>query len=143
MNTVVILAAGMGIRLSPIVGIRPKGLLKIGDYPLLGRSINMLKKHGIKIINKLSGVGENLQDHFEVPVVATTYPGYGYYKQDKGIRKYINGLQYLLFNSGPVMSNGCESVAYYNPINYNDSSSIQLFCVMPVSYRHLTLPTKA
>ena len=33
MNTAVILAAGMGIRLSPIVGIRPKGLLKIGDYP--------------------------------------------------------------------------------------------------------------
>ena len=91
---------------------------------------NELKKHGIKTVNKLLGVGENLQDHFEVPVVATTYPGYGYYKQDKGIRKYINGLQYLLFNSGPVMSNGCESVAYYNPINYNDSSSIQLFCVM-------------
>ena len=50
MNTAVILAAGMGIRLSPIVGIRPKGLLKIGDYPLLGRSIKMLKKHGIKKI---------------------------------------------------------------------------------------------
>ncbi len=55
MNTAVILAAGMGIRLSPIVGIRPKGLLKIGDCPLLGRSINMLKKHGIKKIVIVTG----------------------------------------------------------------------------------------
>ena len=55
MNTAVILAAGMGIRLSPIVGIRPKGLLKIGDYPLLGRSINMLIKHGIKKIYIVTG----------------------------------------------------------------------------------------
>ena len=55
MNTAVILAAGMGIRLSPIVGIRPKGLLKIGDYPLLGRSINMLKKHGINKIFIVTG----------------------------------------------------------------------------------------
>ena len=89
-----------------------------------------LRKHNINLLNKLSGVGENLQDHFEVPIVARTLPGYGYFLQDKGIRKYINGLQYLLFNSGPVMSNGCESVAYYNPVNKNNSSSIQLFCVM-------------
>ena len=89
-----------------------------------------LKKHDIKLINRLEGVGKNLQDHFEVPVVASTKPGYGYFKQDKGIKKYINGLQYLLFKSGPVMSNGCETVAYYNPLNDKQLSNVQLFCVM-------------
>ena len=91
---------------------------------------NELKKHQINILKKLEGVGKNLQDHFEVPVVASTKSGYGYYKQDKGLKKYINGLQYLLFNSGPVMSNGCESVAYYNPVNDKNASCVQLFCVM-------------
>lgn len=91
---------------------------------------NELEKHNIKINNKLEGVGKNLQDHFEVPVVARTKPGYGYFKQDKGLKKYINGLQYLLFKSGPVMSNGCESVAYYNPLNDKELSNVQLFCVM-------------
>ena len=76
MNTAVILAAGMGIRLSPIVGIRPKGLLKIGDYPLLGRSINMLKKHGIKkifivtghqsemLMSELEDFSSNIETHY-------------------------------------------------------------------------------
>ena len=76
MNTAVILAAGMGIRLSPIVGIRPKGLLKMGDCPLLGRSINMLKKHGIKkifivtghqsemLMSELEDFSSNIETHY-------------------------------------------------------------------------------
>ena len=50
LKTAVILAAGMGIRLSPIVGIHPKGLLQIGELPLLGRSLNFLKKNGFEKI---------------------------------------------------------------------------------------------
>jgi len=89
-----------------------------------------LSKHNLPLLNKSEGVGKNLQDHFEVPVVANTQSGYGYFKQDIGMRKYLNGIQYLLFKSGPVMSNGCESVTYYNPINSDKNATIQLFCVM-------------
>ena len=54
-NTAVILAAGMSVRLNAIVGKLPKGLLKIGDTSLLGRSMNLLKKHGFEKIFVVSG----------------------------------------------------------------------------------------
>ena len=60
LKTAVILAAGMGIRLSPIVGIHPKGLLQIGELPLLGRSLNFLKKNGFEKI--LIVVGHQSQE---------------------------------------------------------------------------------
>ena len=89
-----------------------------------------LSKHNLSLVKKAEGVGKNLQDHFEVPVLASTQRGYGYFKQDVGIKKYLNGIRYLLFKSGPVMSNGCESVTYYNPIDSEKNATIQLFCVM-------------
>ena len=43
-----------------------------------------LAEHGIKTICDLPGVGENLQDHHEVPVVAQTNGHYGYFGEDRG-----------------------------------------------------------
>ena len=90
-----------------------------------------LKKHNIKTIVNLKGVGKNLQDHHEVPYVVSTKKGYGYYKQDKGIRKIINGLQYVLFNSGPVTSNAAETCSFLNPRDLSDNIDppIKLYCV--------------
>tara|TARA_Y100000996_G_scaffold73775_1_gene49625 strand:- start:123 stop:1724 length:1602 start_codon:yes stop_codon:yes gene_type:complete len=90
-----------------------------------------LKKNNIKTLVNLKGVGKNLQDHHEVPYVVSTKKGYGYYKQDKGIRKIINGIQYILFNSGPVTSNAAETCAFLNPRNLEDSINppIKLYCV--------------
>ena len=90
-----------------------------------------LKKHNIKTIVNLKGVGKNLQDHHEVPYVVSTKKGYGYFKQNKGLRKIINGLQYILFNSGPVTSNAAETCAFLNPTNLKDNIDppIKLYCV--------------
>ena len=92
---------------------------------------NELLKHNIKVICKLPGVGKNLQDHHEVPYVAKTKPGYGYFKQNKGIKMLVNGLQYLLFNSGPVTSNAAETCAFLNPRSLKDNFDppIKLYCV--------------
>ena len=54
-NTAVILAAGMSVRLNAIVGKLPKGLLEIGETPLMGRSMNLLKKYGFEQIFVVSG----------------------------------------------------------------------------------------
>ena len=54
-NTAVILAAGMSVRLNAIVGTLPKGLLEIGDTSLMGRSMDLLKKYGIKKIFVVAG----------------------------------------------------------------------------------------
>lgn len=91
-----------------------------------------LKKHGIALKHRLDGVGANFQDHHEVPAIAMTNGAYGYHGQDVGLAKYRNGLQYLLFKSGPVASNGVEAGGFYNPEDPDADPTIQLFCVPAV-----------
>ncbi|MCO4318868.1 GMC family oxidoreductase N-terminal domain-containing protein [Phyllobacterium sp. 21LDTY02-6] len=91
-----------------------------------------LSKHGIKVKVALPGVGKNLQDHYECPVVATTKGAFGYYKQDRGWPMVKAGLQYLMFRSGPVSTTGVESCAFYDPDGNNERPTIQMFCVPTV-----------
>ena len=90
-----------------------------------------LQSHGIKTIVDLPGVGENLQDHHEVPVVAATQGHFGYDGEDKGLRALKNGLQYLLFRSGPVTSVGVEACAYIDPEG-GKRPTIKMYCVPSV-----------
>jgi choline dehydrogenase len=90
-----------------------------------------LTPHGISCLHDLPGVGENLQDHHEVPVVAATTGHYGYDGEDKGLRALRNGVQYLLFKSGPVTSVGVEACAYIDP-DGSDRPSIKMYCVPSV-----------
>ncbi|NTG50726.1 FAD-binding protein [Agrobacterium rhizogenes] len=91
-----------------------------------------LREHGITVALDLPGVGANLQDHHEVPVIATTKGKSGYFGEDKGWPMLRNGLQYLLFNSGPVTTTGIESCLFYDP-DGSDRPSIQLYCA-PIVY---------
>jgi choline dehydrogenase len=91
-----------------------------------------LAEHGIRTRVDLPGVGANLQDHYECPVVATTKGAYGYYGQDRGLPMLLAGLQYLLFKSGPVTTTGVESCAYLDPTGTSDQPTIQMFCVPTV-----------
>jgi len=92
-----------------------------------------LSRHGIKTLIPLTGVGKNLQDHYECPVVATTKGSFGYYGQDKGWPMIKAGLQYLLFGSGPVSTTGVETCAFFDPENgHNAEPTIQMFCVPTV-----------
>ena len=106
--------------------VSPKILMHSG----IGDEIQ-LNKYGIKIIQKLPGVGKNLQDHHEVPFISRAKQGYGYYKQDKGLRKIKNGIQYLLFKSGPVASTGVDCCSFLNPENILDKNNptVKLYCV--------------
>ncbi|MBB3966769.1 GMC family oxidoreductase [Rhizobium metallidurans] len=91
-----------------------------------------LKRHGLKTTVALSGVGKNLQDHYECPVVATTKGSFGYYGQDRGWPMIKAGLQYLMFKSGPVSTTGVETCAFYDPDGNNGRPTIQMFCVPTV-----------
>jgi choline dehydrogenase-like flavoprotein len=91
-----------------------------------------LREHGIAVIADLPGVGANLQDHHEVPVIATTKGKSGYFGEDKGWPMIRNGLQYLLFDSGPVTTTGIESCLFYDPDGGN-RPTIQLYCA-PIVY---------
>ena len=90
-----------------------------------------LKQHGIRTSVNLPGVGENLQDHHEVPVVSATNGHFGYDGEDKGFRALKNGLQYMLFGTGPVSSVGVEACAYVDPAG-GKRPTIKMYCVPSV-----------
>ena len=115
-NHEVILAAGSYVT--------PKLLMLSGLGPE-----DQLKAHGIKVRVALPGVGQNLQDHIEVPVSAYTSGPYGYHGQDSGLKALVNGLQYVLFKSGPVASNGVETCAYVNPVTRGEDTTTTMYCV--------------
>ncbi|WP_413992547.1 GMC family oxidoreductase [Labrys okinawensis] len=63
-----------------------------------------LSEVGVKVVHDLPGVGENLQDHLDVYVIAECTGDYTYDNIVKPHRTAWAGLQYLLFKKGPVAS---------------------------------------
>jgi choline dehydrogenase len=104
----------------------PKILMLSGIGPAA-----QLQRHDVAVAVDLPGVGENLQDHHEVPIVAATNGHFGYYGEDKRLRSLWNGLQYLLFKTGPVTSSGVEACAYVDP-DGGDRPTIKMYCVPSV-----------
>ncbi len=90
-----------------------------------------LRAHAIPVVADLPGVGRNLQDHHEVPVISTIREKGGYYGQDRGLAMLRNGLQYLLFRSGPVTTTGVEACAFVDP-DGGERPTVQLYCVPTV-----------
>ena len=88
-----------------------------------------LNEFSIKCKNNLPGVGKNLMDHPECPLIAKANGKYGYFKQGDGWRMLKNGIEFLLFGTGRVNSTGVEAGAFINPLNTNDLSYIQAFFV--------------
>ena len=92
-----------------------------------------LRTHGIACSAELPGVGENLIDHPEVPVIAIANGRYGYFRQGEGWRMLKNGLHFKLFGSGPITSAGVEAGAFVSPEDPEGEPTIQAFCV-PIVY---------
>ncbi|MDQ0395853.1 GMC family oxidoreductase [Labrys monachus] len=111
--------------------VSPKLLMLSGIGPA-----DQLRAHGIEVLVDAPGVGENLQDHHEVPVIAQAQPGFGYFHGDTGLRMLANGLQYVLFGTGPVNSIGCDVCAYVNPdrdaADESVEPSLQFYCIPAV-----------
>jgi choline dehydrogenase len=98
-----------------------------------------LKANGIACLADLPGVGENLIDHPEVPMIAKANGPYGYYKQGIGWRMLRNGLHFKLFGAGPITSAGVEAGAFVNPTDPEGEPTIQAFCV-PIVYLDRDIP---
>ena len=72
-----------------------------------------LQEHGIDVVHDLPGVGENLNDHFGIDIVAELTGHYSLDKYNKWHWAALAGIQYYLFNSGPVTSNIVEGGAFW------------------------------
>jgi choline dehydrogenase len=108
--------------------VTPKLLMLSGLGPA-----EHLRSRGVEVRVDLPGVGQNLIDHPEVPVISVANGPYGYYRQGVGWRMLRNGLQFKLFGSGPILSTGFEAGAFINPVERDAPPSIQAFCV-PIVY---------
>ncbi len=101
-----------------------------------------LARHGIAVKHRLDGVGQNLQDHLEFPAIRFCTGRHGYYGEDSFFRAIKNGLQYLLFKSGPVMSNVTEACAFMNVDDPEAEPNIQMHFVPIVFIEGETAPIK-
>ena len=77
----------------------PKLLMLSG----VGRSTE-LSALGINPLVDLPGVGKNLQEHFNLPVVAEINGPYGFYGNDRFFQQALWALQYLHNRTGPLTS---------------------------------------
>ena len=102
----------------------PKLLMLSGIGP-----VAHLTELGIPVLSDLPGVGQNLQDHNMVPVMALTLPGLGYDGQNRGLGLVLNIIRYAFGRRGPLAANGSEAVAFVNPDDPAGPPTIQIYCL--------------
>ncbi len=88
-----------------------------------------LAEQGISVISDQPGVGQSLQDHHSAFLIAKTKGAHGYHGQSNGMRMVWNGLQYMLFKSGPVASTGSESMAFLNLDDPDEDPDFQFYAI--------------
>jgi choline dehydrogenase-like flavoprotein len=86
----------------------PKLLLQSGIGPA-----DHLRSVGVPVVHDLPGVGENLQDHLDLFVIAECTGDHTYDKYNKPHHAAWAGLQYLLLKKGPVASSLFETGGFW------------------------------
>ena len=86
----------------------PKLLLQSGIGPAA-----QLREVGVKVLHDLPGVGENLQDHLDLFVIAECTGDHTYDNVAKLHRTLWAGIQYVLFRTGPVASSLFETGGFW------------------------------
>jgi choline dehydrogenase len=103
----------------------PKLLMLSGLGPA-----DQLLGHGLNVIQDLPGVGQNLQDHIEVSLLSELKTNFSYDKYKKWHWQAAAGLQYFMFNSGPVTANIVEAGAFWKTPLSEGRPDAQ-YCFMP------------
>jgi choline dehydrogenase len=76
----------------------------------------LLKSKGIPIVYDAPEVGENFQNHVEVPIHCRLKQPISLFKQDKGVAALKHGLHYVLFRGGLLASSICEAGAFVDTL---------------------------
>lgn len=71
-----------------------------------------LARHGLAVIHDLEGVGQNYQDHLQVPNYYATREPISLLGEDKGLRALRHGLQWMLTRTGLLTTNVGEAAAF-------------------------------
>lgn len=73
-----------------------------------------LKQFGIPVVCDSQNVGANYQDHFLAPVDVHLKSPISLMGQDRGLKALLNGLQWLVYRSGPLASNVVEAGGFFD-----------------------------
>ncbi|WP_416425147.1 GMC family oxidoreductase N-terminal domain-containing protein [Pseudomonas sp. App30] len=113
----------------------PKILMHSGVGPQA-----QLEDFGIQVKVDAPGVGENLHDHPIIPLSAYVTGNLGYQNVAQGLGTLKAGLRYILTKDGPASGNGIETVAYWDPLNFNGEPTVQCYH-MPIISKDGLSPT--
>src|SRR5690606_11855468 len=92
--------------------VTPKLLMLSGIGPA-----DDIRTHGLPVVADLPGVGQNLIDHPEVPIIATFNGPFGYHGHGNGWRMIQHGMHFKLFGGGKILSAGVEAGAFVDPLD--------------------------
>jgi choline dehydrogenase len=93
-----------------------------------------LRRFDIPVLVNRDGVGQNLHDHAGSPLVlAGNSRGYGYFRQDRGLRLLWNLLEYALFRRGRLTTVGGEATSFHTT-SEGSTPSVQIYCVPAIGY---------
>ena len=90
-----------------------------------------LRAHGIEVALDLPGVGQNLQDHHEVPVIVAARAAAAISGRIAAGAWCATGCNICLFKTGPAATTGVEACAFFDP-DGGERPTIQLYCVPTV-----------
>ena len=90
----------------------PKILLLSGIGPAA-----RLQSLGIPLLHELQGVGENYQDHLEVPVLGRAREPISLLGNDRGLAALRHGMQWWLWRSGLLTSTVVESGGFVDTLD--------------------------
>jgi choline dehydrogenase len=91
-----------------------------------------LRANGIDVLHDLPGVGQNLQDHFYIHGSYHARPDSSYNRDIRGLRKYWQGMRYLLTGSGYLALGSSQVGAFVK------SSPDQQYADLQISFRPMT-----
>ncbi len=101
----------------------------------IGRA-DELKTVGIDAVHDLPGVGQNLQDHFDVYVVSECRGDFSYDKVKQPHRTFWSLVQYLLFRQGPLASTLIDAGGFWYADRDARSPDIQMHFVLGSGLEH-------
>jgi choline dehydrogenase-like flavoprotein len=84
-----------------------------------------LRQTGIEVIRDLPAVGQNLQDHPDIFMIYELTGSHSYDKYKKLSWKAWAALQFALFGTGPITSNGFEGGAFWWVDHTNGTPDVQ------------------
>ncbi len=90
-----------------------------------------LARHGIAVLQDLPGVGGNLQDHVDVSLKQFCSRPISASPLLRPVRKFLIGLEWLLFKTGPGATNQFEMAGYIRTRPELRQPNVQL-CFMPL-----------